>query len=267
MAWQDFEDKAGSYLKSILEKVPGIVVEPQGGADSTLPDIKIIKQGKPLSNVEIKEPNSQAGQFVIKFANNLYEFSEANKVDPIPCLPIISHINNNIKFYLNVQQAGLQVNLTQTQMAKRIIYHYEVTKKSDFIITGNGRDFIVFPTKELENYFDIQCVIRRKKSGSRNIPLGKQPEVIKVIKENGFSTASFVSKGEKLYIRFLRDLHKEKIDLNDYEDVIYFSGLEKDGNVVKILSKTNNVNVIFTLTLKSNHPGNQLDKLLEKIKK
>lgn len=69
-----------------------------------------------------------------------------------------------------------------------------------------------------------------------------------------------------MFIKGDHDLYKEKIDIDDYEDVVYFSKFEKEGNVVKILSKTNNVNVIFTLTLKTQHPGNQINKLIEYIK-
>lgn len=266
MSWQDFEDRAGEYLKKALNGLLSIVVEPQGGRDSTLPDVKITKNDNVLTNVEIKEQNSQAGQFVIKLVGDKYEFSKACKVDPVPCEPIISHINKNISLYLHVEQNGLPVKLSQTEMAQRIIYHYEITKQSPFIITGEGSNFYVFPTKELEKYFDIQCVIRRKKSGSRNIPLGKLEEIKSLILKMGYNSATFIYKKKKLFIKGDHDLYKEKIDIDDYEDVVYFSKFEKEGNVVKILSKTNNVNVIFTLTLKTQHPGNQINKLIEYIK-
>lgn len=267
MGWKDFERKAAKYLESTLELIPYVFVFPEGGSDSNLPDVKIMKLDKFLLNIEIKESNSQAGQFVIKLVDNIYEFSDSNRVDRTPCLPVIAHINNNINKYLDVQQSGISVDLTQEQMARRIIYHYEITKNSKFIITGSENDFVVFPTYEIEKYFDIECVVRRKKSGSQDIPFNKLHEIIKIIKENGYETAVQTTDGKQLFVKSDHDLHKKKIDVDYFDGVIYFSNLEPRGNVVKILSKTNNINVIFTLKLKSNHPGNQINKLIEIIKK
>ena len=102
MAWNDSEDKTKIFLdKKIFQwaknnpEFKKIHTNSKGGSDSTQPDIEIFKKNKIIFNIEIKEDNSQIGQFVIIPDNSSKKF-------------VLGDIN--VDFQTNVVDIANQIN-------------------------------------------------------------------------------------------------------------------------------------------------------------
>lgn len=276
MAWQETEAQCVQHIKNIVGAE--IEVIENGGSDSTAPDIVLKKNGKNLFNIEVKEASSQAGQFVIfEDENGKYFFSTKNKCRSEVCQPIIDYINNNKKEFKSISTAGTDVNCDKSLMYQRVKRYYLDEKDSKYFITKSINNFIIFPTEDLDKYFDISCVARRKKSGSQNV----SPYIEDCVKDK--VSAYLVEKGFALnQFSFCRDGKYYKVVFGD--GVIHNLGgkkfetdcfnlnfsKQKPGEPhneykITVLSHTNNPNIIFTLNLKTVIPETQENMLISEL--
>ncbi len=277
MSWTETEKICYEYLNELTKKVSNVACKYDGKSDSTKPDVEIYKNDKFLFNVEIKEEKSQAAQFVIKEKNGRFEFSKLNKCKQECCEPIIDYINTYIEKYLIVGQSGIEINCDTQLLYNRLKDYYIKEKKSPFFIIKDKKDkFLIFKTNEIENYLDVRCVLRRKKSGSSDIPAKLENTVEDIIKtylkqyDLDDLKYSFYRENKHYKILFNIDVLKiEKIVGSGFD--LYFSrdkeNCELNSYVLKILSKTNNPNVMFELSLKKNHAENEEKCFLEEIER
>ena len=274
MGWQDTEKECFEYLQNLLKEFDDVSVISEGKSDSTKPDISIFLNDENIFNIEVKESSCQAGQFVIFEESNKWYFSKRNKCNQQYCQPIIDYINNYMQ-NLTVSQNGIDIDCDKQIQYERIKEFYINEKSSTFFITKYNNEFIVFETKNLENYFDINCILRRKKSGSRDV--NKKIEqtvksyIIKYLKSFGINEDKYVFVHESghlllFFSKNIINLHHKKIKCDNFN--IYFSESKNSNEYrISLLSSTNNPNIIFEMNLKNNIAVNEKDKLIKEIEK
>lgn len=271
MNWEQTEIKVYEYIKSIVPD--DIEVIHYGKSDSSLSDLKLVKNGEELFYIEIKQMQSQAGQFVVLDNGEKFVFSRLNKVDNKVCLPIIEYINNNYDNYKKVGTAGLEIRTSSKLNEDRIISLYKNEKNVKFIATiDKNENVIIFKTDDLPKYFHIAGFLRRKRSGSSNISKSNKQIVINemtsYLKSIGIDDNKVSFKYIKNYFVMLVDenveLYGRRIETDDF--VIFVSREYEGGNILTRLSNTNNPNVIFSLELKEDNPGTQEDDFIDSLK-
>ena len=137
MPWKDFEKEASNFLKSKI-KGKNIYIESLGGSDSTEKDIKIFKDNKLHTIIEVKEENAQMGQLVVilnqdksKFvlSKKSIDFEEKLKISS----DILKYINNNFEFIGCIIQ--------QKQRKQKPLHYYLQNKFSgNFEFNLKGRE-------------------------------------------------------------------------------------------------------------------------------
>lgn len=255
--WKKLEIEIANYLKVLLNH--DYLVENFGGADSFKPDIIVTQKKTNLKTfIEVKSINSQCGQFVVLNQNNRFVFSEDNKTPESISNKIISYMNKNLRIFLNASTKGIDIDLS-----KEILYswvkNYFLFKKLDLIATKIGKKIIFFNPNEIEKYFDISACYRVKRSGSRDVPRNFDYESLKNILENYIKLNNIHSEfikiqreGTKtrLYSSNLNQLNHVKLDVGIYKIYINYTTGEKFASV-KVLSNTENKNVIFSIKIKN----------------
>lgn len=254
--WKDFETLNVNYLKENLVNL-NVDIEKMGDADSTRPDIQIV-----LNNnlkkffIETKMPSSQTSQFVVEIENNRFIYGKKNKFESNEFSEeIINILNENFKYYKNVGQSGLEVPVPMLIAFGWIVSNMK-NKNVEFIMSvDNHNNNVIIPVEKFNEFFNVKTILRRKKSGSTQIPK---------IYYNDFKTnleKSFIDyspiifiQNNRLYIKLNKELSKNecyiKSDLLENKRY-YLSNTGNNVYEVKLTSATNNPNIIFELSAKS----------------
>ncbi|MDD4548129.1 MAG: hypothetical protein PHI05_05280 [Bacilli bacterium] len=256
--WEDFESEMKDYLQEMLKKYD-VLVKQFGNADSTIPDIEItINSNNKKFYVETKMPSSQTSQFVVEIKDNKFIYGKKNKFEANQYSDeIIKILNDNYQLYKNVAQSGMNIPVPETIVFGWIASNMK-NKNVEFIISvDESGDKMVFSLEQFNEIFNIKTTLRRKKSGSQNLPKIYYEDFEKHLnlKFKGHKYELYSEK-DKLYINLPLELSKSECYIDS--DVLpkgkrYF--LSNKGNnkyVVKITSATNNPNIIFELSLKDN---------------
>jgi hypothetical protein len=121
----------------------------------------------------------------------------------------------------------------------------------------------IIPSDSIEKYFNVEAVMRFKKSGTKNIPQKEIEQVIEIVSNYFNILPDYEYKDNKLLIKNLKiynQVNLEKLKKNN--KLLYFNDgefyLSKKNNyfVIKKTSTTNNLNVIFNLQLIDNINNN-----------
>lgn len=245
--WAIFEKNATFYLNKNI-RIKGVWFQGKGGSNSTDTDIFVYKDKKKLFTIEAKKSPCQSGQIVVLLKNGKYEYSEDSKsyknsfVDKI-----ILHLNNNFHIYSNPTKTAIPIQISKKVLAEWIKKHYE-EHDVKFIITSTeiadfDSSFIkILPLKELENNFEINAVLRRKKSGTAVMPAKYYLEVSQLLKDKIGNNFYLSTDGNLKYNGM--NLDKEHLDDN------FYIREEGAGYQIRKKSKTNNPNVMFELRYK-----------------
>lgn len=256
----DFENCCADYLKRKYSDT-GCTFELNGGSDSTASDIVVKKNGKQVCSIEIKEPVAQCGQFVA-FADEeakKFIYSELNhpKEPSKQSLAILDAMSVN--FDKHKTPSTRELGLEKQLYYDRIIDYYENHKQSKFFMTREKVDsgeFIIFPTSQFKDYFDVKASYRKKRSGSHN-PNKKELALLPNLLNKKIVNGYRVQKDGK-YTNVLMDGNcPQRLILGD-EDRVQFKNI--GGNLYRMtgLGKTNNPNVIFSISLKSKQKDDDL---------
>lgn len=254
--WEIFELKVCSFLISHFKGISGISFKCSGGKNSNEPDIKVFLDGQYSFSIEVKLSPAQAGQFVIEKRGDCYFESERGKNINCFTKEILEYINTR-HISEEVEQSGIKIDCPESLISKWIVEHYRA-KHTLYFITSYGPDsnLILLHIKHISKYFECSAVIRRKKSGSRNISQSKVKDVIGELNKHLQSIQVKLNQYQmvKKKLIIVTNQHKE-IDRSKryFSQNQYFLSLNEPPSeyVVKTLSKTNNVNVVFSLSLKS----------------
>lgn len=255
--WELFEIECTEFLNSKFNDL-GFSFKRKGSTNSTETDIAIMKNGTELSCIEAKMPNSQAGQIVILIEDGKFVFSQASVApNNIFTQSIIDYINDNFEKYNNVSTSSIKIDLDEDILYSRIIEHYTNVKKSAFFITGDIKTGYkaIFKCNELKKYFKISAVLRRKRSGTSDLPKKYRDTYLPIIDEALSSHSIFIEtadeKSSKLYVTLTEEIKETACQYIVCDEFEIFLAPEAGSTYrVKKRSNTNNPNIMFELSLK-----------------
>ena len=262
--WELFEKNATSYLSENI-KIKGISFKGEGGSNSTDTDIFVYHKDKKIFTIEAKKSPSQSGQIVVLLKNGKYEYSEESKsyknsfVDKI-----VGHLNSNLQIYSKPTTTAIPLRISKKVLAEWIKKHYE-EHDVKFIITSteisnfNSSFIKILPLEELENNFEINAVLRRKRSGTGDMPAKYYLEVNQLLKQKIGGDFLLSKEGNFNY-------NGENLDKSYLGEKFYICR-DGAGYQIKKRSKTNNPNIMFELRYNGIHKSEGLDKLKEFILK
>lgn len=254
--WEDFESEMTWYLQQMLKDYD-VLVKQYGKADSTIPDIEItINSNSKKFYVETKMPVSQTSQFVVEIRNNKFVYGSKNRFKANQYSDeIINILNDNYNLYSKVSQTGMDVPVPEIIAVSWITSNMK-NKNVEFIISvdsdGNKK---IFSLDQLNKFFNIKTIFRRKKSGSQDLPKTYYKDFKKqlVLKFSKYKYSLYTNE-KKLYLDLPLDLNKNECYIDSDalpEGKRYFLSNKENGKYeVKLTSATNNPNIIFELSLK-----------------
>lgn len=263
--WEKFEINSCAYLNNYIKINNGNFVR-TGASDSNSPDIiyKYNIKGEliDLLSIEAKYSPSQSGQFVVNIKDGEFIYSG---VDPINkySKAIIEIMNKNNNKFQNVSSKAIPIDCSPEISMGWIKKHYKLMKV-DYIITSScfedfDNNFIrIIPIDQIGHFFSVQCNYRRKKSGSRKLPISDRERARKLIKNAYGDKIEFIDEAT---VQF----SNEKPDSNYFGDCYYLSG-QYPKYVIRKLSGTNNPNIIFSLKYNESRSTEGFDDLLRDIK-
>lgn len=250
--WKDFENDCYNYLTNTYGT--NCTFEKLGESDSTQTDIKVTNK-KGSFFIEVKEPKAQCGQFVLfpDIENKQFNFSNSNKsLENEHTSVIINHINNDFDMFKNAGTKGTNLDINQNTIDNWVIDYY-INKSVEFFMTKTkNNDYLLIPTNELNDYFNITAKYRTKKSGSSSAPQNTHDEIIQTLQQE-YSITNTKIIDKKLYVFGGEDLNKTKFKIpSKLTDKFYLSAKDNNKLEVKKLSLNANMNVIFSISLKNN---------------
>lgn len=144
------ENQCYEFLKRKYEN-NFICFKKEGGSNSTISDISVLKNGIQIFYVESKSKNAQCGQFVVTIGNdNELCFSSSNEFPSNTYSDsIIDFMQENIKEFSKVSTKPIKIKMEENYFWSWII---------DFYTKKNVKYFIMI--KELNNFNDDNFVIK-----------------------------------------------------------------------------------------------------------
>lgn len=139
-------------------------------------------------------------------------------------------------------------------MKNWIIEHYK-NKNVKYVISCD-RDYVIFPIRKFERYFNIIANYRIKKSGSGE-PAKKDIPTVKQMIKSYYTTAQFYQIEKKLFVDISEKNDKDQFVIGNYT---YYLSKQNSGDYeVRRLSNTYNMNVIFRIELTKSQDKKDLD--------
>lgn len=240
--WENFELECLRFLR---EKYPNYVFSKKGGVNSTTSDIYVEKNGSPYF-IEVKMPNAQSGQFVVIFdeESNTFKFSDKNKTQENAYTDeIIRYMNIEFEKFRNAGTKGEEILIDTKIFINWIIDNYK-EKNVKYFITKKDDKFILIPIDDFGKYFNVKAIYRVKKSGSSSVPMNKISIVQKYLTD----------------MKIKNEIKENKLFVNNYNNTPFYFNIENNdyyipnnterSKEVRKLSRTNNANVIFEISLK-----------------
>jgi hypothetical protein len=251
--WQEFEKNATSFLDKYF-KDTNINFVNQGGSDSTTSDIKMYQQNNLIGTIEAKYIPSQSGQIVVLSDGSKFIFSNGSKntINDNTNI-IIEHINNNYNYYKNVKTAGLPINVKEEVLFNWVKETYK-NKNVSWIVSSNQYNnlskntVLLIPLEEINQYFNISAVLRRKKSGTAHLAVSSETLFIEKLKDIVNEEDYELSCDGKKYLLKL----KKELDSKYISEEYFLSNTNVENEFyVKKRSGTNNPNIVFSLNYKN----------------
>lgn len=221
----------------------------EGGSNSTVSDILVETVGGKKFYIEVKQPQSQSGQFVLlpNIHDKKFVFSSLNKTKPNEATnTIIEHMNNSFESFSKAGTGGRSLDI-DSKVFDQWVMDYYTSKGVKYFIT-KGVDYIIFPTNKLASYYDVTAKYRVKRSGSSQ-PSSKYRSLVISELSSNYGAGNVVTEGSRVFLKnVVKNVDKTRFQLGDYE---YYFASKNDGYYeVRQLSKTFNMNVIFGMSLK-----------------
>ncbi len=247
--WEEFEQNATEFLNNLHSS---FTFKNMGNNNSSTPDIKVYDaRNLHIFNIEAKYSPAQAGQIVVLNDNGLFEFSHKSKNQKVDSTNLlIDHLNDNYDTYAGVAQAAIPINI-DTDILYSFIEEQYVLKNNQWVIASrtaaslSASSLCLIPTDEIRNNFDISAVLRRKKSGTSEVP--------KLMRDRAKEIISYICDDPEFETTYNKTFFYGDIGTHPYElpENIYLSKKETNRYEIRKRSKTNNPNIMFSLKLKS----------------
>ncbi|MBP3953567.1 hypothetical protein [Bacillus suaedae] len=250
--WEKFELETIPFLEKIYHDLP-VAFKREGGQNSTKSDICVLHDMNELFSLEAKLTPSQSGQFVLLEEQQKYIFSAENKFQNNKMTQLIIDELNAFKTkYTPKGQKAVIVDIDTYVLANWIKDHYK-NKGSRFIITSTKiNDYkAIIPINEVERFFEMTAVIRRKKSGTSDVARYKVSSCISELRQHltafGLEIIETKQDGKKTLVLLNKDIILEKNERYFGDEYFLSPNVKGNGYFIKSRAKTNNLNVIFQL--------------------
>ena len=260
--WQDFEFDCTDYLNDTFGNYATFYHE--GGADSTVPDIRVKTNTNRTFYIDAKHCPAQCGQFVLlpDISTRTFKYStlNVNRINDY-AIEIIKFMNEDFDEFREAGTAGKDINMQNCPkvFADWIIQVYKEKGASLFITN----DFRIISIDDFSKYFNVSAKYRIKRSGSGSVGKSRLSVISTYIKDHYCNISSVVADGDKLFVTSSLDLHNERFIYGDYEYMISDRGSSYE---VRKLSNTYNANVIFSIDLKGDRAGMSNDEFIAFLK-
>lgn len=250
--WEEFEQNATEFLSALH---PEFTFKNFGNTNSNVPDIEVYdKSNNHIFNMEIKYSPSQAGQIVVLDNDGTFEFSKKSKNELVPATDsLIKYLNENYNTYSNVAQSSIPIEIDSSILYSFIVEQYRL-KSNKWIISStkvtnlDTQSICLIPLEEIDSNFKVSAVLRRKKSGTREIPKSMRntaEKLISVICEEPI----IEEDGKKTYL--IGDIGTNSYTLPEN---LYLSKKDTPHKYeIRKRSNTNNANIMFSLELKDGY--------------
>ena len=249
--WELFEAEACHYLNELYKNTP-ITFHETGGKDAYSSDIQVFSGEEYLFSIEAKYAPCQSGQFVLLEENDTYKLSAASTFEQNDYTEeIIRFLNEHKHHYSPKGQRALPIEMTQDVLAGWVVEHYK-RKDSHFIITSTKlNDYkAMIPMERVGDYFNVSAVLRRKRSGTSYVARKRMAHCLEELEKYAMErdvTIEKITHGKKPSVRFQQDIELTRAESYVGEDYFLSRIRGERGYYLKTRSKTNNLNVIFTL--------------------
>ena len=246
--WEIHEKECYQYLRNTFGQDAEFIHH--GGSDSTISDIQVRTKNGQSFWIECKSPQAQSGQFVAIPKDGRFYFSERNKSLPNEISEFIINImNRDFYKYSNAGTAGIGLDINSDIFAYWIKNMYKNKGVKYFITHSTTGKYVILPLDDISRYYSIGATFRAKKSGSSNVAKSSQEMVAQRIVASLNVSASQIEYGVKMRVDSPLIADKQKIEINGY---VYMFSKTPDGCfIIRRLSNTNNLNVIFSVSLKN----------------
>lgn len=253
--WETFEEECYDYLQEMLESYK-VQVKKQGGTNAYSEDLYVhsVPRDELIGSVETKLCPAQSGQFSLEWEEGTFSFSKANGFPPNQWSDaIIRYLNQDPDRFDTVTQNGIPLRCEEGWFYEWVKEHYR-QKATPFIITSDdlGSFKRVVPIEEIERWFSVSGVVRRKKSGSRYVPQKEREhafwELLLHSEQLGIDIEELEVDGEKVWVSF-EDEPLLTYAQCSFGDHYYLSkDPEKERYAMKRKGYTNSPTVVFSLT-------------------
>jgi len=247
--WEIFQDEATNFLSDYFN----ISCAMENGYDSTTSEITARSINNLLTTIEAKFTPAQAGQIILSIENNKFSFCDKSKNNPnFYSDEIINYLNSNFSSFIGDKEALIPLDISDNILIKWVKNVY-FDKNVDWIIASNKfnnftkDDLLFVPLDEIEKYFDISLMFRRKKSGNVHIPSKDLPafqEELDLVTKN-----YKIKKTNKKYLLSL-DKRVSSFDIGE-RYLLSMTNVECQYYIKKKDINTN-PNIMFKLSLKDN---------------
>jgi len=248
--WEVFQDKATEFLNDNFN----INFAMEGGFNSTTSEITARKEDKVITIIEAKFCPAQAGQIILLSDGNKFEFSDKSKNSLNEYTQeIIKYLNSNYSSFVGTNSATIPVtnisystlfNWVKTVYSEKNVEWLIASEKFDIL---TEEDLLFVPLNEIENYFDISIVFRRKKTGNDHIP-GK--DILDFQEEMDLINENYQIK--RTNNKYLLTLNERVSNFNIGTKYLLSMTNKECQYYIKKKDMNTNPNVMFKLNLKDN---------------
>lgn len=169
--WEIFQDEATDFLNNYFNAKFTM----EGGFDASTSHITVRKSNQTITNIEAKFGSTQAGQIILSVEDDRFSFCDKSKHEEnLYTQKIIKYLNSNYSLYKGSNTATIHVDIEEEVLFNWVKTIY-TNKNTQWIISSNkfknlsSDDLLFVPIDEIEKYFDISLVFRRKKTGNAHI--------------------------------------------------------------------------------------------------
>ena len=170
--WEIFQDEATDFLNNYFNANFTM----GGGFDATTSYITVRNKNQVITTIEAKYGPTQAGQIVLESDGSKFSFCDKSKnYSNTYTQEIIKYLNSNYSSFAGTNTASIHVDISDNILFNWVKKVYR-EKDVEWIISSKKfnkltlNDLLFIPINDIENYFDISIVFRRKKTGNTHIP-------------------------------------------------------------------------------------------------
>lgn len=264
-AWERFEADCCDYLANEYGDKADFIQ--QGGSDSVHSDILC----KPFSTdsepfyIEVKSPEAQCGQFVLKAdsSNQIFIYSSKNKHKLNAYSKyIIRYMDQNYARYSQVRSGSIDLDIPEEIMIGWIQTAYR-DKDAAFFMSYANDGYIIVPLDNLHDAFSFSACYRVKKSGSHSLSKTAFNNIYTDIHQLLRPQKTEYVDGKHVMLTLDEPAADPYITIKRKH--YYLSRKEGTLYELRALSSVCNANVIFSIRAKEDYQNQHLQEFIDRL--